>query len=180
MSTNGAHPDPAGVVGTFDYSKWRRLTELAVQEGEKRLQQAKDAIGEAQAAVAQRERELAILRRALRLQVERPLPGTRSARPGVTRAAVFILEVLTVRFRSSGEAAFSTKTVRLACKGWARTTWESGLRALLADGLVERTGYAEYVLTEAGQRQPPAPAHALPLTPPGGSGRRPGPARGAV
>jgi hypothetical protein len=167
MTTNGTHPDPAGLIGHPDFFvRWRRVTELALQEGEKRLQQAKEAIGAAQAAVAQRERELAILRRALRLQAERPLPGTRSARPGVNRAAVFILEVLTVRFRSSGEAGFTTHIVGVACQRFARTTWESGLRQLLADGLVERVGLGRYVLTELGQRQPPATAAALPLAAP--------------
>lgn len=77
MTTNGTPkpPDDAlGLVGHFHIDKWRKLTELAVQEGEKRLAQALEAINEAQDAVLQRQRELDVLRRALTLEVQ-PAPS---------------------------------------------------------------------------------------------------------
>lgn len=86
MTTNGApngtHPDPAALMGTFDFEKWRRLTELAIAEGEKRLAQAREAIAEARDAVEKRERELDVLRRALSLEVLPHVPHVPHALDG--------------------------------------------------------------------------------------------------
>src|SRR5215217_6843145 len=69
---NGAHPDPQALGLSFDYARWRKLTELAVVEGEKRLVDTHQAIRDAQQAVLLREQELDVLRRALALTPTAP------------------------------------------------------------------------------------------------------------
>jgi hypothetical protein len=86
---------------------------------------------------------------------------------GVGRAAAtYLLEVMTTRLAQSGEPDFTTHLALLAARGWPRTTVESGLRRLVADGLITRVALGRYELTDLGKRQPPAPAGALPLLPP--------------
>ena len=176
--TNGVHPpqDPRRVIDRFDFAAWRRMTELALAEGERRYAAAEDHLAEAQSALRQRLAELDVLRRALQLEplvhrLGRPTPlgkGTRlddGEGPGY-RASRYLLEVAMTRFRQSGVATFSTRIAVLACKGWPETTVSGGLRRLVKDGLVERTGRGQYLLTELGQRQPPARASELPLMAP--------------
>ena len=118
-----------------------------------------------------------MLRRALELEplthrvVGPPAPLGKGSRlpaaedgggPGF-RASRYILEVAKARFQQSGLTAFSARTVNLACRGWPETTVHGGLRRLVKDGYIARTGRGQYELTESGQDAPPAPAHVLPL-----------------
>jgi DNA-binding HxlR family transcriptional regulator len=173
--TNGVHPppDPRRLVDRFDFAAWRRMTELALAEGERRYGEAQDHLEAAQSALRQRLAELDVLRRALQLEplvhrLGRPTPlgkGTRlddGEGPGY-RASRYLLEVALTRFRQSGVATFSTRIAVLACRGWPETTVSGGLRRLVKDGFVVRTGRGQYLLTELGQRQPPAAAGDLPL-----------------
>lgn len=169
--TNGAHPDPAALVGTFDYDKWRRLTDLALAEGRTRLARAEEAFAEARAALDARRAELDVLERALSLRPEPPPKEAlwRGTRPGSgvgARAGVFLLECFTQRYAASGDATFTTRLAQLAAKGWPKKTVQDGLTRLFVDGMIERTGLGRYTLTELGRTQPPAPAGALPLLPP--------------
>jgi hypothetical protein len=180
--TNGHAPGLEGVVGTFDFQKWRRLTERALEEGERRYAAARAHLEEAEWALAQRLAELDVLRRALELEpitrraVGAPAPLGKGARPTTPeegqgqgpgfRASVYILETVVQRYRHSGVATFSARTVTLACRGWPETTIAGGLRRLRKDGLVVRTSRGQYELTEAGKQAPPAPARLLPLMAP--------------
>ena len=179
MSPNGTRPDPAGLVGTFDFQKWRRLTAAALEEGERRYATARAHFDEAAQALNQRLAELDVLRRALELEpitrrvVGAPTPLGKGARPVTPeegqgqgpgfRASKYILEVARMRFQQSGTDTFSARTVTLACRGWPETTIAGGLRRLLKDGLVVRTSRGQYQLTEDGRRAPPTPARLLPL-----------------
>lgn len=173
-TSNGSTPDPRALVSTFDYAQWRKLTEAALAEGERRYAEAEGHLDAAREQLTARLAELDVLRRALALQPQTPGPkplgpGTRLADgqgPGY-RAAVYILEVLGQRYRTSGEVGFSTRVVTLACKGWPETTTHGGLRRLVTEGLVARAGRGRYVLTARGQEAPPAGPGTLPLLPPG-------------
>jgi hypothetical protein len=172
---NGAPPDPQALGLSFDYARWRKLTELAVAEGEKRLADTHQAIRDAQAAVLLREQELDVLRRALALAPRAagaaPAPKRPRALPAPRvepwsgiggRAAAYLLELV----RVSGRDGLTRAQAVLACKGWGDGTIGDGFKRLLTDGYLERVERGVYRLTEAGRAAPPVPPGTLPLTEP--------------
>jgi len=163
--TNGVHPDATGLPGGFKVESWKKLTEFCLTEARKRLAQAEEALGVAQGAVDARRGEVELLERALALRPSRRRRGVVGG--GVGRAAAtYLLEVMTTRLAQSGEAGFTTHLAMLSSRGWPRTTVESGLRRLVADGLIERVALGRYELTDAGRAAPPAGPGRLPLLPP--------------
>jgi hypothetical protein len=165
---NGTNGTPAGAAGTgerFKFEAWHKITALAHDEARRRLAQAEEGLAQARATRDARRAEVDLLEKALALRPGPRRPGQPGAGVG-HQAAVFLLEVLTTRFRQSGDPAFTTGLAKLAANGWSTTTIKSGLRRLLADGMIERLGPGAYRLTEFGRGQPPAAAGTLPLLPP--------------
>lgn len=158
--------------GKFDFARAARLLALAVDEGERRLADARTVADQAAAVIRQQEDELRRLRRALAVLREAPAladPGPGRASAGGRlgrgsrvgggvgqRAGTFILNAALERYRVSGDAGFTTGTMRVALKPFPGRTVQDGLTRLVQDGFVQRLRPGCYELTPEGLAQPPA------------------------